>query len=66
MCKKLVPKPQHIFEVIYPEKFENNWRQRTKNQDIFYAYHGSGTDNFYSILKVGLQQHFSVEKVKSE
>jgi poly[ADP-ribose] polymerase 16 len=38
------------------------WHKRQDGRDIIFAYHGSAVDNFYSILKVGLQQHFSIEK----
>jgi poly[ADP-ribose] polymerase 16 len=55
-------KPHFIFEVCYHDKFESMWHKRQDGRDIIFAYHGSAVDNFYSILKVGLQQHFSIEK----
>ncbi|KAJ3639501.1 hypothetical protein Zmor_002859 [Zophobas morio] len=55
-------KPQFIFEVFYNDKFESLWQKRQAGRKTILAYHGSAVDNFYSILKVGLQQHFSLEK----
>lgn len=51
--------PQYVFEVNYSAKFETNWKKRKDSQGVFYAFHGSSISNFYSILKFGLQQHFS-------
>lgn len=55
--------PQYVFEVNYSAKFEANWKKRKDSQGVFYAFHGSSISNFYSILKFGLQQHFSRGKV---
>ncbi|KAL3290128.1 hypothetical protein HHI36_023493 [Cryptolaemus montrouzieri] len=55
-------KPQFVFEVHYHPKIEELFKFRKGDKDVILAYHGSHIDNFYSILKVGLQQHFSLEK----
>ncbi|RZC42752.1 mono [ADP-ribose] polymerase PARP16-like [Asbolus verrucosus] len=57
-----VYKPHFVFEVCYHEKIELMWKKRQDGRKTILAYHGSAVDNFYSILKVGLQQHFSFEK----
>ncbi|XP_066247496.1 protein mono-ADP-ribosyltransferase PARP16-like isoform X2 [Euwallacea similis] len=54
--------PQYVFKVSYNLKFEEVWKKRVASKDIFYAFHGSSISNFYSILKFGLQQHFSCGK----
>ncbi|XP_019754955.1 protein mono-ADP-ribosyltransferase PARP16 isoform X2 [Dendroctonus ponderosae] len=56
------PVPQHVFEVNYSPKIDETWMKRTRSKTVFYAFHGSPVINFYSILKIGLQQHFSSEK----
>ncbi|EFA11311.2 protein mono-ADP-ribosyltransferase PARP16 [Tribolium castaneum] len=55
-------RPQFVFEVCYHDKYESVWLKRQDGRETMFAYHGSAVDNFYSILKVGLQQHFSIEK----
>ncbi|XP_066158057.1 protein mono-ADP-ribosyltransferase PARP16-like isoform X1 [Euwallacea fornicatus] len=54
--------PQYVFKVSYNLKFEEIWEKRVASKNIFYAFHGSSISNFYSILKFGLQQHFSCGK----
>lgn len=54
--------PHYIYEVIYPQKAEEIWQKRKNTRRSFLAYHGSQLDNFYSILKVGLQHHLSIGK----
>ncbi|KAF2885797.1 hypothetical protein ILUMI_20380 [Ignelater luminosus] len=54
--------PHYTFEVIYPERAETTWHKRKGSRSSFLGYHGSQLDNFYSILKVGLQQHFGIAK----
>lgn len=56
-------KPHFLFEVCYQSNIEENWKKRKGDKKIIMAFHGSATHNFYSILKVGLQQHFSLVKV---
>lgn len=51
--------PQYVYEVKYNRKSEEMWKKRIGSRDIFYAFHGSSIDNFYSILKFGLQQNFT-------
>lgn len=51
--------PHYVFEVKYTHKSEQTWKNRIGNRDIFYAYHGSSVDNFYSILKFGLQHNLN-------
>lgn len=55
--------PDYVFEVEYPEKVRSAWARRKAQKETFLAYHGSRIENFYSILKFGLQQHFSTKKV---
>lgn len=58
--KQLSVPPNHIFEVVYSKQQEEQFQKRKQNKnDSFYAFHGSRLDNFYSILKFGLQQHMS-------
>lgn len=52
-----------MFEVVYPQKAEEAWIKRRERKKTLLAYHGSQIDNFYSILKVGLQHNFSSAKV---
>ncbi|CAH0562399.1 unnamed protein product [Brassicogethes aeneus] len=52
--------PQYVFEVCYPKSADEAFKNRIGKKQVLHAYHGSAMDNFYSILKVGLQQHFSV------
>lgn len=52
-----------MFEVVYPQKAEEAWTKRRERKKTLLAYHGSQIDNFYSILKVGLQHNFSTAKV---
>ncbi|KAF5294489.1 hypothetical protein FQR65_LT01615 [Abscondita terminalis] len=54
--------PHYVYEVIYPQKAEEIWQKRKNSRSSFLAYHGSQLDNFYSILKVGLQHHLSIGK----
>jgi len=54
--------PHYTYEVVYPQRAEYTWQKRKGDQNSFLGYHGSQLDNFYSILKVGLQQHFGVAK----
>ncbi|XP_060516408.1 protein mono-ADP-ribosyltransferase PARP16-like [Cylas formicarius] len=54
--------PKYVFEVNFTPKVNQTWENRIKQREVFYAFHGSSTDNFYSILKFGLQQHFSTGK----
>ncbi|XP_030748669.1 protein mono-ADP-ribosyltransferase PARP16-like [Sitophilus oryzae] len=51
--------PHFVFKVYHSKRSEGNWIQRVDNRDTFYAFHGSSIHNFYSILKFGLQPHFS-------
>jgi len=51
--------PQYVFEVTYNKKIETMWKNRIGNRTIFYAFHGSFVENFFSICKFGLQQHFN-------
>lgn len=57
-------KPHYVFEIVYPPKAEIAWNKRKGSRSSFLCYHGSKIDNFYSILKVGLQQHFELSKVR--
>ncbi|KAK5639610.1 hypothetical protein RI129_012102 [Pyrocoelia pectoralis] len=54
--------PHYTYEVIYPFKIEEAWQKRKNSRNSFLTYHGSQLDNFYSILKVGLQHNLSGEK----
>ncbi|XP_031336659.1 protein mono-ADP-ribosyltransferase PARP16 isoform X2 [Photinus pyralis] len=54
--------PYYTYEVIYPSKTEEAWQKRRNDRNSFLAYHGSQLDNFYSILKVGLQHNLSGDK----
>lgn len=61
-----VPKslqPNYVFEVQYSKKVRDSWYKRKNSRDTFLAYHGSRIENFYSIMKVGLQQHLSADRV---
>lgn len=52
--------PNYIYEVVYSPQHEVQWQQRKSNKNgSIYAFHGSRLDNFYSIIKFGLQQHLS-------
>lgn len=55
--------PDYVFEVHHPPKVQHTWQKRKEHKETFLAYHGSRIENFYSILKIGLQQHFSSQKV---
>lgn len=55
-------KPNYVFEVQYWKKVRDSWNKRKNGRDTFLAYHGSRVENFYSIIKVGLQQHFSIDR----
>ena len=54
-----VPQPNYIFEVVYEGNTADKFSARQTGHDIIYAYHGSRTDNFYSILQCGLQGHMN-------
>lgn len=56
-------RPHFVFEVVYPQRSDETWAKRKGESKTLLAYHGSQIDNFYSILKVGLQQNFSTAKV---
>lgn len=61
-----VPKalqPNYVFEVQYSKKVRDVWDRRKNGKNTFLAYHGSRIENFYSIMKVGLQQHLSADRV---
>ncbi|CAG9581373.1 unnamed protein product [Danaus chrysippus] len=55
------PKPQYIFQVVNSCKShsEMKWKELSKDQKVFYAYHGNRLENFYTILHFGLQQHLN-------
>lgn len=55
--------PQFVFKVNYTKKLDQSWLKRVVDKGVFYAFHGSSISNFYSILRFGLQTHFSVSKV---
>ncbi|KAF5284750.1 hypothetical protein FQA39_LY04475 [Lamprigera yunnana] len=57
-----VLQPHYTYKILYSAKAEDNWQKRKNSRNTFFAYHGSPLDNFYSIFKVGLQHHLSVEK----
>ncbi|XP_072943817.1 acetylcholinesterase-like [Epargyreus clarus] len=54
-------KPQYIFQVASTCKSsaEMKWKELSKSQNVFYAYHGNRLENFYTILNFGLQQHLN-------
>ncbi|XP_063375744.1 protein mono-ADP-ribosyltransferase PARP16 [Cydia amplana] len=53
------PRPQYIFQVLSAAKSnaEQKWKELAKNHNVFYAYHGSHLENFYSLLSFSLHQH---------
>ncbi|KAK9889931.1 hypothetical protein WA026_008739 [Henosepilachna vigintioctopunctata] len=55
-------KPNYVFRIIYSDKADEIFNARRAEKNLISAYHGSLVVNFYSILKVGLQQHFSSGK----
>ena len=54
-----VAQPNYIFEVVYEGTAEDKFCARQAGNDLIYAYHGSRTDNFHSILHCGLQGHMN-------
>ncbi|XP_076261386.1 protein mono-ADP-ribosyltransferase PARP16-like [Rhynchophorus ferrugineus] len=54
--------PQFVFKVNFTKRLDESWRKKVAEKDVFYAFHGSSISNFYSILRFGLQTHFSVSK----
>lgn len=59
-------KPDLVFKIHHCMKNDLSFKTRTKGKGIFLAFHGSRIENFFSILKFGLQQHFSTEKVSKK
>lgn len=56
--------PNYVFSVHYSKRAQCAWDKQKDGKDTFLAYHGSRVENFYSIVKVGLQQNLSAEKVR--
>ncbi|XP_018325982.1 mono [ADP-ribose] polymerase PARP16 [Agrilus planipennis] len=56
--------PNHVFEVIYPQHMTDSWNRRKKNHNVIMAFHGSQLENFYSIIRFGLQHHFGNGKIQ--
>ncbi|XP_047985384.1 protein mono-ADP-ribosyltransferase PARP16 [Leguminivora glycinivorella] len=56
-----VPRPQYIFQVSSTSKSnaEQKWKEMSKNHNVFFAYHGSHLENFYSMLSFSVQQHLN-------
>ena len=54
-----VPQPNYIFEVIYEGTTEDKFCEKKSGHDLIYAFHGSRTENFHSILHCGLQGHMN-------
>ncbi|KAH9500858.1 Protein mono-ADP-ribosyltransferase parp16 [Bulinus truncatus] len=51
--------PDFIFEVVHSAEREKKFELLKGSRKIFYAYHGSRFDNFYSILHNGLNSYFN-------
>jgi len=48
-----------IFEIDYTEDDDEKFRKRCGDKGVFYAYHGSKAENFYSILRTGLRNNLN-------
>lgn len=55
-------RPDYVFKIHHCMKNDLSFKKRAGKKGIISAFHGSHVDNFFSILKFGLQQHFSTEK----
>ena len=54
-----VPQPNYIFEVVYEGTADDKFQEKKLGHDLIYAFHGSRTENFHSILHCGLQGHMN-------
>ncbi|KAK2156304.1 hypothetical protein NP493_1983g00030 [Ridgeia piscesae] len=61
-----VPQPNYIFEVIYEGTAEDKFCEKKSGHDLIYAFHGSRTENFHSILHCGLQGHMNKNALYGE
>ena len=53
------PPPDYVFEVEHGAGAEERFERARAGRDLLYAYHGSRTENFHSILHHGLNGHMS-------
>uniref|UniRef100_A0A6F9DP37 Poly [ADP-ribose] polymerase n=1 Tax=Phallusia mammillata TaxID=59560 RepID=A0A6F9DP37_9ASCI len=51
--------PDFVFEIQYGEQEETRFQTLRNNLGLFYAYHGSRTENFYSIIQTGLKNNLN-------
>ncbi|CAG0883487.1 unnamed protein product [Cyprideis torosa] len=72
-----IPLPHFVFEVLRSPSHEIQWQKRLQfrqlnglhnsgKEPVVFAYHGSRTENFYSILHFGLNQHLNKTSVFGE
>ncbi|ESO82417.1 hypothetical protein LOTGIDRAFT_198000 [Lottia gigantea] len=61
-----VPPPTHIFEIEYNEASEQKFQDKRQDRGVIFAYHGSRTENFHSILHNGLASHMNKVSVFGE
>ncbi|KAK6192012.1 hypothetical protein SNE40_003568 [Patella caerulea] len=61
-----VPPPSYIFELEPSEASNEKFQEIRQNRKLMYAYHGSRTENFHSILHNGLASHMNKTSVFGE
>ncbi|CAK8676713.1 unnamed protein product [Clavelina lepadiformis] len=57
--KIFAKEPDFVFEVVYSKPEEVRFEQIRNDRDLLYAYHGSKTENFHSILRTGLRNNLN-------